>query len=131
MPFGEGCAKVLDKALSMAAERGFYVNNHDNWYGTALYGSDKMDQGLIGIFSHLDVVEAGDGWIYDPFEPVEKDGFLIGRGAGDNKSGAIIGLYTMQIMKELNIPLKSNIMLYFGTNEEKGMKDVEKFANIL
>lgn len=128
MPFGEGCAKVLDKALSMAAERGFYVNNHDNWYGTALYGSEKKDQGLIGIFSHLDVVEAGEGWIYDPFEPVEKDGFLIGRGAGDNKSGAIIGLYTMQTMKELNIPLKSNIMLYFGTNEEKGMKDVEKFA---
>lgn len=128
MPFGEGCAKVLDKALSMAEERGFYVNNHDYWYGTALYGSEKKDQSLIGIFSHLDVVEAGEGWIYDPFEPVEKEGFLIGRGAGDNKSGAIIGLYTMQTMKALDIPLKSNIMLYFGTNEEKGMKDVEKFT---
>ena len=127
-PFGEACAKVLDCALAMAQERGFAVNNHENWYGTAFYESRKPDEGLIGIFSHLDVVEAGEDWIYDPFEPTEKNGFLIGRGAGDNKSGAVIGLYTMQAIKDLNIPLKSNIMLYFGCNEEKGMKDAERFA---
>ena len=127
-PFGVECARVLHLALEKAAERGFYTNNHEDWYGTALYGSDQKKNGLIGIFSHLDVVEAGEDWIYDPFEPTEVNGFLIGRGAGDNKSGAVIGLYTMQALKELNIPLKSNVMLYFGTNEEKGMKDVERFA---
>ena len=121
-PFGEECARALDQALSMAKERGFYVNNHDYWYGTALYGCEKNDNGLIGIFSHLDVVEVGDNWIYEPFEPIEKEGFLIGRGAGDNKSGAVVGMYAMQAVKELNIPLRSNLMLYFGCNEEKGMK---------
>lgn len=126
-PFGAECARALDKALSMAKERGFYVNNRDNWYGTAWYGSEKNDNGFIGIFSHLDVVEAGDNWIYEPFEPIEKDGFLIGRGAGDNKSGAVIGMYAMQTVKELNIPLKSSLMLYFGCNEEKGMKDIDRF----
>ena len=127
-PFGMECAKVLALALEMAKERGFYVNNHEDWYGTACYGNNQPGRGLIGIFSHLDVVEAGEGWTYDPWEPTEVNGFLIGRGAGDNKSGAIIGLYTMQVLKELNIPLKSNVMLYFGTNEEKGMKDAERFA---
>ncbi len=127
-PFGEECARALDQALSMAKERGFYVNNHDYWYGTALYGCEKNDNGLIGIFSHLDVVEVGDNWIYEPFEPIEKEGFLIGRGAGDNKSGAVVGMYAMQAVKELNIPLRSNLMLYFGCNEEKGMKDIERFA---
>ena len=92
LPFGKECARVLDKALEMAKEKGFQVNNHDYWYGTAFLGSEQNDKGLIGIFSHLDVVEAGDGWIYDPFEPTEVDGFLIGRGAGDNKSGAVIGM---------------------------------------
>ncbi len=128
LPFGRECARVLDKALAMAEENGFQVNNHDYWYGTAFLGSEQNDKGLIGIFSHLDVVEAGDGWIYDPFEPTEVDGFMIGRGAGDNKSGAIIGMYTMKILQELQIPLKSSVMLYFGCNEEHGMKDAEKFA---
>ena len=128
LPFGKECARVLDQALEMAKEKGFQVNNHDYWYGTAFLGSEQNDKGLIGIFSHLDVVEAGDGWIYDPFEPIEVDGFLIGRGAGDNKSGAVIGMYTMKILQELNIPLKSSVMLYFGCNEEHGMKDAEKFA---
>ncbi len=127
-PFGRNCARVLDQALDMAKKKGFQVNNHDYWYGTACLGNAKKDRGLIGIFSHLDVVEAGEGWSYDPFEPTEKDGFLIGRGAGDNKSGAVIGLYTMKALKDLKIPLKSSVMLYFGCNEEAGMKDAEKFA---
>lgn len=128
LPFGKACAEVLNQALTMAQEKGFQVNNHDNWYGTAFLGSEQNDQGLIGIFSHLDVVEAGEGWIYDPFEPTEVEGFLIGRGAGDNKSGAVIGMYTLKILQDLNIPLKSSVMLYFGCNEEHGMKDAEKFA---
>jgi len=128
-PFGNDCARVLDLALGKAAEKGFYVNNHDYWYGTAFYANERESESLIGIFSHLDVVEAGENWIYDPFEPVERNGFLIGRGAGDNKSGAVIGLYAMQALKELEIPLKSNVMLYFGTCEEKGMKDAERFAH--
>lgn len=127
-PFGTECSRALNLALDMAAKRGFYTNNHDDWYGTAFYGAKRAGENLIGIFSHLDVVEAGDDWIYQPFEPVEVNGFLIGRGAGDNKSGAVIGLYAMQILKELNVPLKSNVMLYFGTNEESGMKDAERFA---
>ncbi len=128
LPFGRDCARVLDQALDMAKEKGFQVNNHDYWYGTACLGSAKKDRGLIGIFSHLDVVEAGEGWNYDPFEPTEKDGFLIGRGAGDNKSGAVIGMYTMKALKDLKVPLKSSVMIFFGCNEEAGMKDAEKFA---
>lgn len=127
-PFGSQCARALELALELADQRGFYTNNHGDWYGTAFYAPSQEGESLIGIFSHLDVVEAGEGWLYDPFEPTEKDGFLIGRGAGDNKSGAVIGLYTMQALKELDIPIKSNVMLYFGTNEEKGMKDAERFA---
>ena len=35
---------------------------------------------------HLDVVEPGEGWETDPFEPVIADGILTGRGATDMKS---------------------------------------------
>lgn len=36
---------------------------------------------------HVDVVPAGDGWRSDPYQVVEKDGFIYARGAQDMKSG--------------------------------------------
>ncbi|MEL6200987.1 MAG: acetylornithine deacetylase/succinyl-diaminopimelate desuccinylase family protein [Pseudomonadota bacterium] len=37
--------------------------------------------------SHIDVVEAGLGWTYPPFDGVIKDGKIFGRGACDMKGG--------------------------------------------
>lgn len=37
--------------------------------------------------SHIDVVEAGEGWTLDPFAGVVKDGRVYGRGACDMKGG--------------------------------------------
>ncbi len=36
---------------------------------------------------HVDVVPAGKGWDSDPYEAVEKDGYIYGRGTQDMKSG--------------------------------------------
>lgn len=36
---------------------------------------------------HVDVVPPGDGWLSDPFDPVQKEGYIYGRGAQDMKSG--------------------------------------------
>ena len=36
---------------------------------------------------HVDVVPAGEGWETDPYEAVEKEGYIYGRGAQDMKSG--------------------------------------------
>ncbi|MEA5011349.1 MAG: Sapep family Mn(2+)-dependent dipeptidase [Angelakisella sp.] len=123
-PFGPNCAKVLDKAVEMAKNHGLESENHGNWYGTATYGSGDK---LIGIFSHLDVVPEGNNWKYDPYNPIEKDGYLIGRGVADNKNAAVAGMYVMKCIKDLGIPLNSRISLYFGASEETGMKDIERF----
>ena len=42
---------------------------------------------------HMDVVPAEDagGWSTPPFQPLERDGWLLGRGAGDMKGGFAMG----------------------------------------
>ena len=124
-PFGDGCAQVLDKALEIARAKGLTTTNHDYYYGTACYGQgDKT----IGVFAHLDVVPEGNDWMYAPYQPVEKDGWLIGRGSADNKSAAIAGIYIAHCLQTLGLPLRSRISLFLGCNEEKGMQDIERYA---
>lgn len=125
MPFGAGCAQVLDKALELAAGHGLTPTNHGYNYGTATYGQgDKT----VGIFSHLDVVPEGDGWIYSPYEPVVKDGLIIGRGVADNKNAAVVGMYVLKAFAELKLPLRSRLSLYFGCAEETGMEDIAHYV---
>ncbi len=127
-PFGRECRNVLEAGAALAARLGLSAQCfHDDGYALASMGGGGGR--TIGIFSHCDVVPAGGGWLYTtPFEPVVKDGYLIGRGIGDNKSAVVTGLYAMKAVRELDLPVKSRIVTFMGSDEECGMKDVEAFA---
>lgn len=124
-PYGEDCAKVLDAALELAAGYGLSVKNHGYRYGTADSGcGDKT----IGIFAHLDVVPEGNGWVHAPYEPVEEDGYLIGRGVLDNKGSAVAAIHVINCIKELGLSFSSKISLYLGCDEESGMSDIAHYV---
>jgi len=50
---------------------------------------------------HLDVVPAGplEMWSNPPFDPVVRDGWMYGRGAGDMKSGTVAALFALDAIR--------------------------------
>jgi len=126
-PYGIPCAQALKKATEYAQEMGFETRlEADRGYSLASYGSGEK---TIGIFGHSDVVPAGDGWLYtEPFNPIIKDGVVIGRGCADNKAGVMAGLFVTQLIKECQLPIKSRLQIYVGSCEESGMPDMEAFV---
>ena len=124
-PYGEGPSRALAAALNMAEGYGFSITNYDNYVGTADMNDGERQ---LDILAHLDVVPAGEGWtVTEPFEPVEKDGKLYGRGTADDKGPAVAALYAMRAVKELGIPLTKNVRLILGTDEECGSSDIAHY----
>ena len=122
-PYGEGPADVLQKALSLAEGYGFYVTNYDNYVGTVDFKAENDHH--LDILSHLDVVPVADGWtVTEPFDPIVQDGRIYGRGTADDKGPSIAALYALRCVKELGVPLKHNVRLIWGCDEECGSSDI-------
>ena len=126
-PFGRACAEVLEYVKSCWQNNGFDTELHqDGGYLLSYYGEGEKS---IGLFSHADVVSVSDDWIFTkPFDISEKDGFLIGRGVSDDKGAIVISLYCAKMLKELNIPFNSRLVVFTGANEETGMRDIKNYV---
>lgn len=125
MPYGPGPCAALKAGLEICEKYGFKTKNYENYVGTA--DMTDLEPGL-DILAHLDVVPAGEGWTEtEPFEPVVKGDKFFGRGTADDKGPAMAGLYAMRAVKELGIPLKKNVRLILGTDEECGSSDIAYF----
>jgi succinyl-diaminopimelate desuccinylase len=118
-PFGDDCARVLDEAARIIARLGLEARPCGYYGISALYPGEGPER--IGLFSHLDVVPAGDGWDSPPFEPVEREGYLIGRGVLDNKGPAVACLYVLKFFKDQGLKLGRGLEVFLGVNEEAGM----------
>lgn len=125
-PYGEGPAAALDAALELANSYGFYTTNYENQVGTVDFLPEN-DQHL-DILSHMDCVPVADGWtVTEPFNPIVVDGRLYGRGTSDDKGPGVAALYAARCVKELGIPMKHNVRLIWGCDEECGSGDIEYY----
>lgn len=128
MPFGEGTAKVLAAAEEIMQKYGFATKNYENYVVTGDFCD--AEKGL-DILAHLDVVPVTDDWtVTKPFEPKVVDGRIYGRGTADDKGPAIAALYAMRAIRELGIPMKRNVRLILGADEECGSSDLEYYYGI-
>jgi succinyl-diaminopimelate desuccinylase len=67
---------------------------------------------------HVDVVPAGEGWDTNPYELVEKDGYLFGRGTQDMKSGVCAFVQALKNTKNFDGTLSALL-----TSDEEGEAD--------
>ena len=77
------------------------------------------------LMAHMDVVGVeADQWTVDPFAAVEKDGYVYGRGAIDDKGMLAANLVTMLMLKRNVIDaggsLQRDVVLVANSDEEAG-----------
>ncbi len=72
----------------------------------------------ILLNSHMDTVKPGDGWAYDPFLPMIKDGErLVGLGSNDAGASVVSLLATYRYFNEVS-DLPYNLIIAITTEEE-------------
>lgn len=134
-PFGKETADCLNYFLNLAAEMGFEIHNYDNYVGEVVYGEGEP----FAILAHLDVVPAGSGWKYPPFGGVINDDLsaggvagtkIWGRGAMDDKTSAVVCLYTLKALKDQGILPNRTIKLIVGCNEESGWECIAHYNKV-
>lgn len=73
------------------------------------------------IAAHADVVGVElDKWSVNPFEGVEKDGYIYGRGAIDFKGGMAVFARAVMMLAERKVPLSRDVIFIAEADEESG-----------
>ena len=125
-PYGAQPAQALDAALAIAQRLGLDAHNCEGRIGYADLHGDSDTQ--IAIIGHVDVVPAGPGWAFPPFEVTRKDGYLVGRGVADDKGPTVVAMHAagfwQQKLKAEGRRFPYTLRMLIGANEETGMGDV-------
>jgi len=84
-PADAGCLDLIASRLTAA---GFHCERLDRGGVRNLWARRGQSAPLVCLAGHVDVVAPGPltQWTSDPFVPVERDGYLFGRGAADMKT---------------------------------------------
>jgi predicted dipeptidase len=126
-PFGAAIDQALRRALKIADELGFRTQYGDGgYYGYAETGSGEE---LVGILGHLDVVPAGrlEDWEIGPFDPVEIEGKLYGRGTQDDKGPMVAAMFAVKALIDAGVKFNKRVRLIFGTDEETLWRCINRY----
>ncbi len=126
-PFGAAVDQALRKALQIAGDLGFRTHYGDGGY----YGYAEIGEGdeMVGILGHLDVVPAGnlEDWDHGPFDPVEIDGMLYGRGTQDDKGPLLAALFAVKALMDAGAQFHKRVRFIFGTDEETLWRCINRY----
>lgn len=127
--FGKEIDKALQFVLTLAQKKGCRTKYKDGYYGYCEIGQGEK---LVTILVHLDVVPAEGKWNSHPFELLQRNGKLIGRGVLDDKGPAIACIYALDMLqqsyKRQQKEFHGRIRLVFGVDEESAWEDMKQYV---
>lgn len=117
--YGFACDRIVmpEKVYETRQKQEGLRGERVNLLATRDFGAPES----IVVYTHLDVVPAGEGWSTPPFEPVLKGDRLYGRGVVDSKGSVASLLTALRIMAELGWQSRYNIRVALTTDEEIGV----------
>jgi len=114
-------------AIGMERVRCVATDSHPLVLGEWLHAPGRP---TVLCYGHYDVqpAELRDGWESPPFEPVQRDGALIARGACDNKGPTLAILKAIESVIRGTGSLAVNVRVLLEGGEEIGSADAARFV---
>jgi acetylornithine deacetylase/succinyl-diaminopimelate desuccinylase-like protein len=120
-------AKLIAEQLKAAgiAQRDIHIKPYEGIAGDqtvtliARWRAERPTKKPMLILGHMDVVEAKrEDWSFDPFEFREENGYFLGRGTSDMKSGIVGTTLALIKLKEAGFRPNRDVILFFTGDEE-------------
>lgn len=82
------------------------------------------------LYNHYDVQPARreDGWSYDPFDPIIRDGRLFARGVADNKANLLFRIQAIEAYQAVYGQLPVRVRFLYEGEEEIGSPHLPQFV---
>jgi len=113
--------RIQEEARKLKLESSLAALQPDRPNVLVTYGAGTNRFALI---AHMDTVAEGDlaSWSSPPFAAEVKEDRILGRGAADNKAGIACGLYTLALVRDLNLIdlAQQQVILAGVVDEESG-----------
>ena len=122
------CAEWLSKQLNTIGieSKIMPTGGHPVVYGEKMVSPEKL---TILYYGHYDVQppEPLELWKTTPFEPLLEDGYIIARGATDDKGQLWTHVKALEAYLATDTALPVNVKLLMEGEEEAGSENLEKF----
>lgn len=126
-PPARNTARAQAFIAAYLADLGFSTETWDVYPGDpnvvgVLKGADPGSFNSLIVNGHVDVAEVApdEAWDTGPFEPVVRDGVVVGRGAADMKGGLAGALFALRLLREAGLPLPGDVIFESVIGEEVG-----------
>lgn len=112
--------------MKAAADLGFVARDAGKITEIELPGPG--DAPVLGLVIHGDVQPADpDPWSFPPFAGRAENGYVLGRGAADDKGPLIQALLAMKSLAATDLPRTHTIRLLVGSEEESAAGEMDEY----